>query len=196
MTMTEEMIERGRRRDRLINWILVGLLVVALLGGWALKASAEGRTTAFIRDTLQVRYPTGWLQAKTQLPVLFQAEDRGASPVATTLAVERQPLAVGMENPLAVVQQNMAFDRAGLNSYRVLEVQTDFAIGGRTGMHVTFAYVDNNPNPFLQTLPVVIQGEDYLFLEGDFAYVFTLTAAQENYAQVRHLLDDLVRSWR
>jgi len=193
--MTAEVHERAQRRDRWVSWVVVGVTVVALILGCLVKTAAEGRAVLYEGNGIRVRYPADWVRAKAQSPVLLQLEDRWATPYRTTLRLERRPVPAGMEKILPAIQNSMALERGrGWAAYRVLRSDGNVEVGGTTGMHVTFAYVETNPNPFLETVPVVMYGEDYLFPIGDQVYVATLTAAEANYTQAQRALAAFLRS--
>jgi hypothetical protein len=61
-----------------------------------------------------------------------------------------------------------------LTAYRVLE-QTPVTLSGRSAYRVTFAYVDASR---VDAAPVVYQGVDYYFAEGDRTIVVTLETAR------------------
>ena len=193
--MTAEVQERAQRRDRSVSWVVVGVTVVALVLGWFVKTAAEGRTVLYEADGLRVRYPADWVRASAQSPALLQVEDRWAVPYATTLRLERRPVPAGLEKILPAIQNTLALERGrGWTAYRVLRSDGSIEVSGTTGMKITFAYVETNPNPFLETVPVVMYGEDYLFPVGDQVYVATLTAAEANYAQAQKALSAFLRS--
>jgi len=193
--MSAEVRERAARRDRYVNWVVIGVTVLALILGWLVKVAAEGRTVLYEGDGLSAQYPAEWVRAKVQAPVLLQLEDRWAVPYRTTLRLERRPAPTGMEKILSTVYNTLALERGrGWTAYRVLASDGSVEVAGTIGMHLTFAYVETNPNPFLETVPVVMYGEDYLFPIGDQVYVATLTAAEANYPEVRKALSVFLRS--
>ncbi len=192
--MWEQMRLRSQRRDRWVSWAVVGLVVVALLLGWLVKVAAEGRTIAYKAEGLSLRYPSGWVRANVEAPTLLRVEDRTATPFRTTLMLQRLPMPQG-NRPVAAVQQGLALERGRTwIAYRVLSVEEPATVEGRTGMRVTFAYVEPNHNPFLETVPVVMEGEDFLLPAGDQVYVATVTAAEENFARALRHLRTLVQS--
>jgi len=193
--MTTGIREQAQRRDRWVSWLVIGVFLVALLLGWVVKAAAEGRTVAHEAGNLRVRYPAGWVRTEAEPPVLLRVEDRWAAPFRTTLTLQRRPLPPDGEKPVGIVQQALTLERArDWTAYRVLRMEESASIEGRTGMRVTFAYVETNPNPFLETVPVVMYGEDFLFPVGDQVYIVTLTAAEANYARGQKALRAFLRS--
>jgi len=98
---------------------------------------------------------------------------------------------------LATIHNTMVLERGPQwTAFRVLDTRKEVSMGGRSGMEVTFAYVEQNPNPFLETLPVVMKGEDFLFAVGDQAYVVTLTAAEANFDRLGSTLEKVVQTLR
>ncbi|MDW8267526.1 MAG: hypothetical protein RMN24_00030 [Anaerolineae bacterium] len=191
--MIAELKLQARRRDRLVDWLVVALVLVALLLGWGVKSAAEGRTTVAEVEGLSIRYPAGWLKTEVEPPVLLQVEE-WLGPARSVITVQRRPLPA-VDNPLAAVEQALTLERArGRMAYRTLETKENVAIAGRTAQRTAFAYVETDPNPFLQTMPVVMYGEDYLIPVGDQVYVVTLTAAEAYYDRARRALDPVIRS--
>lgn len=185
-----------RRRDRWVSWIVIALFVVALLLGWVVKVVAENRYVTYSDGTIQVRYPEGWIKLQAESPVLFQAADKPTG-VRTALTIEQRPLPTGATRPLAMVLQTLTMER-GSNwmAYRVLETEEGVTIAGWTATHVAWSYVETNPNPFMETTPVVMRGADYLVPNGDQVYIFTVAAPESDYAQAQRYLEDFVRSFQ
>lgn len=185
-----------QRRDRWVNWIVIALFVVALLLGWVIKAVAENRYVAYSDSAIQVRYPEGWIKLKTEAPVLFLVADKPTG-VRTSLAIEQRPLPPNAARPLALVLQAVTLERGtSWMAYRVLETEEGVTIGGQTATHLSFAYVETNPNPFMETTPVVMRGEDYLIPRGEQVYILTVVAPESNYTQAQRYLQDFVRSFK
>ncbi|MBN1484041.1 MAG: hypothetical protein JXA37_04915 [Chloroflexia bacterium] len=195
-----EVHAKAQRRDRWVTWIVIAVFVVAMILGWAVKSAAENSTVDYAAEGVQLSYPKGWLRAKVEAPLLLHVQDQQATPAPSSLMLQRQPLSTGMgEGGLSAVQQALSLERGRQwVAYRVLESEEKVSIAGHEAKHVVFAYVETTPNPFLVTEPVVMLGEDYIIMakDGSNAYVFTLTAAKENYEHVQDLLTDLVRSFQ
>jgi hypothetical protein len=192
--MTTETLQRAKRRDRWVSWFVVGLFVVALILGWVVKSAAEGRTETYSGNEIIVKYPKGWYRADVEDPLLLQVDDTLAEPYKTTFRIQRRP-----EATLSAAQQALAFNRGrNWSAYRLLQIQNDVSFAGHDGMRVTFAYVETNPDPFRETVPVVIMGEDFYFpaKDGVHVYVFTLTAAEANYERARDDFESFVRSFK
>lgn len=193
--MNRELQERAQRRDRWVDVVVTGVFVVALALGWGLKTSAEARSVSFEGDGVTAQYPSGWVRADVEAPAVLQVEDRLATPFRTTITVQRRPLPPGDVDALATVHSTMVLERGPQwTAFRVLNTREEAVVGGRSGMQATYAYVESNPNPFLETLPVVIEGKDFLFEVGDQAYVVTLTAAEVNFDRLGSTLEKFVQT--
>ncbi len=191
--MVAEIQARAQQRDRLVSWIVIALTVLALLAGWGVQAAAEGRMATAEVEGLQLRYPAGWVRTSVEPPVLLRAEE-WLGPARSALTVERRPLPE-IQNPLRAVRQTITLERARTwMAYRTLESEESARVAGRAALRVAFAYVEANPNPYMETTPVVMYGEDYLIQVGNDVYVVTLTAAEGYYSQVRKVLPAVVRS--
>jgi len=194
--MVADIRTQAQRRDRWVSWVVIALFLVALLLGWVVKGLAESRYVTYDQGGIKTRYPEGWVKLQAEPPALLQVADQVAG-TRTTLTLEQRPLPTNASRPLSALQQALTLERgSSLMAYRILETQESVSIGGRTAMHVTFAYVDTNPNPFMETTPVVMRCEDYLIADGDKVYVFTLTAPETNYAQGQRYLKDFVQSFQ
>ena len=206
--MAVEARARAQRRDRWVSLAVVGVFALALILGWVLKMAAQGRSAVGDAGDTSVRYPSGWVRSETEAPVLFKAQDLWATPYRTTLTLERRPVPPDTVSPLSYVQSSLDLERGRTwTAYRTLQLDEPVTVEGRElqqeelatgeerrGMLVTFVYVEPNPNPFVETIPVVMQGEDYLFSAGDYVYVSTVTAAKENITQGQNALRALVHS--
>jgi len=191
--MVAQVRTRAQRHDLWVTWMVVGLFVVALLLGWAVRTAAEGRTVSYEAGGLRLRYPAGWVRANAQPPILLQAE-KWVAPFRNTLTLQVRPLPQGAARPFGAIQQALALERARTwMAYRVLGTEEAANIGRRTGSHVTFAYVETNANPFVETIPVVMRGEEYLLQVGDQVQIVTLTAAEDNYVRAQKDLRAFVR---
>jgi hypothetical protein len=193
--MAVEVRVQAQRRDRWVSWIVVVVFAASLILGWFVRMAAEGRAVTYEVEGLRMQYPADWVRANVHSPVLVQVEDRWAVPYRTTLTLERRPVPPDVERVLPTIQSTIDLARGrSWTAYRVLAKEMDIPVRGTTGMRVRFAYVETNPNLFLDTVPVVMYGEDYIFPGKDEVYVATLTAAEDNFARAQKVLSLLLRS--
>jgi hypothetical protein len=184
------------RRDRWADWAVVGVVVVALLLGWAVKAWAEGSTEQFsdAETALTLNYPTGWLAGSDE-DFLFRARDPQSGLFKTTYRVAAQ--ALDPARPLSLVDAvNMtSVSRARkLTAFRLLDIEpvgpeaeSPRAIWSR------YAYVEEKPDPFRETLPVVVLGLDYTGVKDDHLFTLTLLASEANFEEAEAAFKAFVR---
>jgi hypothetical protein len=84
---------------------------------------------------------------------------------------------------------------ADLAAYRVLSIE-DTVRGTVTITQLNFAYVDADPNPFIQRLPVVILGLDIVIPNGAQSIVVTYMASQDSFDAGRPTFDRFLASLR
>ncbi len=173
------------RQDRWADWAVIGVLIVALLLGWALMLVVQGQRATFAdADTgLTLRYPKGWMQ-KSDDRLLFQAADPSSGEFNTTYQVRVQPMEASgaVTSTLASVLNSASLARAQEGTaFRMLDLKEGKAVNRRPTMEATYVYVVDSADFFSQQLPVVVMGLDIAVAEGDQAYLYSLLASQDNF---------------
>lgn len=187
MTFRDEWNERPRniaaltvsRYDRYASILIVAVTVVMLLLGLALRRSQVNSSVPFVDRAagIQTRYPAGWL-LDTEGDYVMRVRDPAARPFKTMYAINVLP--ASPETSVRNVLDTLSLQRSSeLAAYRVLSMQD--APGQVARMD--FAFVDTDPNPFLQRLPVPILGTDFVILESNRAVVITLMASEDLYTR-------------
>jgi len=170
-------------RDRWADWAVVGVVIVALLLGWALKVSAENKTLSYSNEGVTVHYPDGWLLDE-KAGYIVEVSDPNSGLFRTTYIVQTEAIDAGTSETAALTNllNNVSLSRAQKTTayklFRVDEVQ----VRGKPAVKATYVYVEEKPDPFRETVPVVVEGVDYAFIENGTAYIFTLLAAESNFA--------------
>jgi len=188
----------NKRSDRWADWAVIGLLVVALLLGSAVMVLAQGQRDEYTdaKTGLTVRYPQGWL-LKPAESLAFRAVDPGAGGFKTTFEARVWPIdASGPTTPtLAVVLNNASLARAQQGTaYRLFDVVEGRPIDGQPAMEANYVYVVKSGDLFVQRMPVVVLGLDVAVARGERAYVFSLLAAQETFAEAEKAFRRFVES--
>lgn len=172
------------RRDRWADWLVIGVVAVALLLGWAVKAWAVGGTESFTHPEvdLTLNYPSGWLMGSAE-DYAFRVRDPNSGPFKTTYQVTADRL--DPAHPLSLVDAvNATFlSRARkLTAFRLLDIETVGEEGqSPIAIWSRYVYVEEKPDPFRESLPAVVLGLDYTAVEGEYLYTFTLLASEANF---------------
>jgi hypothetical protein len=176
-----------RRATALKGWLdellVVVLVVVALLLGWALRAWVVGETVTFTSDdgSVSLRYPARWLSQVDKETVLTVSDVRqeGAFKPRFSLSVrEMNPDFPVTQNDLLVTLSVAKAEE--LTAYRVLSVDSA-TVGGQAASTMTYAYVAEPPGAAQNGLPVVVQAVDCVVTREGEAYVFTFATLAERF---------------
>jgi len=181
------------RRDRWADWAVI-LVVVAALGlGLLLRENALYSYSSFAVGDGDISgcVPANWLREYGDDPLL-QARDPRSGAFNTKLVLRTRPLAPEMEPTLAL--QSLAMERAdAVNAFRTLETD-QVAVGGRTAIQRTFTYVQTDPNPYLDRLPVVVKGVDVVLGDGGRVILVTYLASVDTFDRDYRYFRDFVES--
>jgi hypothetical protein len=167
------------RNDRYGSALAVIVTAGALVLGMLLRQSQLSSTIPFVDRTagIQTRYPAEWL-LDTEGDYVMRVSDPAARPFKTAYQIQVVPSSP--QTSVRNVLDNLTLQRSSeLAAYRVLSVQEV----SEQVTRMDFAFVDTDPNPFLERLPVVVLGTDLVVLEGDRAIVITLLASENTYAR-------------
>jgi hypothetical protein len=166
--------------QRLADWAVIIITVVAVLAGWLIKNSVENRSVPFTGSGISAQTPAGWMTTKVQGNEILHVSDLLSSGFGTTYTIESIPVAT--DATVDQVVSVLTLQRGqSLNSYRVLEQQKVTVIG-RAAYEISYVYVESNPNLTHNEIPNIVQGLDYIFLNGDHAIVATYWADEKEYA--------------
>jgi hypothetical protein len=176
------------RRDRYADWAVVAVVAIALVLGLVLREVTLSRTTPFDLEEAGVagRCPAAWVRETGDDPLLRASDPRGGA-FDPTLEVRSRPLAADAD-PILVLDA-LTLERAGrTDAYETLDTSQVLA-GSEAATSRAFAYVYVDRNPYVDRLPVVVQGQDVALRDGTGRVVIvTLLAGAEDFdANLRHL---------
>ena len=205
------------RGEGLTEWLVIGLVILALIAGWVLKASIQGQTATFASETLSVRYPVDWLLGKDEEALFTVRDPDSLSTFKTTFSARMEPLGEVEEEeeyvfkvegvdasvkPLGqVTGLNAAANRLimrknnDLKEYNVLST-TPTTLLDQNAIAIEYAYVDS-PRAGWATapsLPVVVQAVDTVTVRGEQVYIFTYAADANIFAQEKGTLTVILES--
>jgi hypothetical protein len=172
------------RRDRLADWLVIGVVAVALALGWGVKTWTEASTERFTPPEidLTLNYPSGWLMSSAE-EYVFKVRDPNSGPFKTTYQVMADRLDPAHPMSLVDAVNATSLSRARkLTAFRLLDVET---VGEEdqlpNAVWSRYVYVEEKPDPFRESLPVVVLGLDYTAVKGERLYTFTLLASEADF---------------
>jgi hypothetical protein len=165
--------------QRVADWAAIIVTIVAVLAGWLIKNSVQNRSIPFANSGISARIPEGWLATKTQGNEILHVTDPLSSGFGTTYTIENIPVATDATVDQVVSMLTLQRGQS-MNSYRVLEQQA-VTVSGQAAYEIGYVYVESNPNLTHNQIPNIVQGMDYIFLNGDHAIVATYWADANKY---------------
>ena len=197
-----EILSRGpgelNIRQRWASYLTILVAVAGLIGAVGLRSQIEGATALYENKKagISAEYPADWLFEQEQAGFLFRAQDPAAVPFKTSLQIEI--LTVGPEASPSEVLNLLNMDRAAqLAAYRQLDTVPIFApniLSDQPPVQMRYAFVENEPNPFLQAVPIVVEGIDVVILRNSQAIIVTYRADSGSFERNRAFFDNFFGS--
>ncbi len=206
------------RGEGLTEWLVIGLVILALIAGWVLKVSIQGQTATFASETLSVRYPVDWLLGKDEQALFTVRDPDSPSTFNTVFSARVEPLGeveeqgyvfkvegvdasvkpLGQVTGLNVTANRLVMRRnKELKEYNVLSARAT-TLMGQEALAIEYAYVDSPRAGWATSasLPVVVEAVDTITVKGDQVYVFTYAADANIFAQEKDTLSAILESVR
>jgi RsiW-degrading membrane proteinase PrsW (M82 family) len=183
---------RAASQPRAWRSALLTLLVAAgaVIAGLLWRDGVESRTRSYTDPSgLIIQYPARWQISIANADLgIIQFSDLLELGYPTTFEVRQLPVSVDATDgeALTTAANTLALNRArDLTAYRLLELESEQVLRGLAAARATFAFVHTPANPFQDSLPVIVLGEDIMMRKGDRVFVFSLFAAKENYPRAQ-----------
>jgi hypothetical protein len=204
------------RGEGLTEWLIIGLVILALIAGWVLKVSVQGQTATFASEALSVRYPVDWLLAKDEEALVTVRDPDSPSTFNTTFSARVEPLGeveeqeyvfkvegvdasvkpLGQITGLTAAANRIAIGRnKELEEYSVLSARAT-TLMSQEALAIEYAYVDSPRAGWasVPSLPVVVHAVDTITVKGDKVYIFTYAADASVFAQEKDTLTAILES--
>lgn len=181
--------QQGLSRSQTVNSVFIVAAAVLMLAIGLLMRNSADAATPFLDEASGIRalIPVNWLITTDDPSFVLQAEDPGAIPFKTLLRVSL--IAVGEEATPRNVVDTLTLQRAGrLAIYRVLSIEPT-TLGEDEALEMEYAYVQDDPNPFLNAVPVVVRGRDVVVIRGSQAVVITFREESSRFDDNEFLFD-------
>jgi len=183
----------GLTRSQTINSVLiVAAAAIMMLFGLLMQNSSASTALPFLDDESGIRalIPANWLITTDSDTFVMQAEDPGAIPFKTLLRVSIVP--AGEEATPRNVVDTLTLQRSGrLSTYRVLSIEPT-TLRDDEALEMNYAYVQDEPNPFLNAVPVVVRGRDVVIIRGNQAIVVTYREQSSRFEANEFLFEDFL----
>lgn len=168
----------------------VGVWVVGItLRNGALSATAQYED---LEAGVRAQLPAGWLLNTEDPDVVFRAEDPDALPFKTTLEVSA--ITVGPDATPNTVLDILNLARAPrFSTYRELS-RTATTLRDDPAMRMTYAYTQDERDPFQASVPLVVQGVDVVVLRRGQAVIITYREERTAFDSNLYRFEDLLQT--
>lgn len=172
------------RNDRLSIFLVFFLAAVAVAAGVFIRQQTSNQTWFYESRTsgISANYPAGWL-VDERGDYVARIRDPRSRPFKTQFTIAVAP-ASGQATIRNVLDSLNIQRSADLAAYRVLRIEK-VSSSRSAYTQMSFAYVDADPNPFIQRLPVVVLGLDFVIQDGNRAIIVTYMADQNTFDSER-----------
>lgn len=176
---------------------VIGLVLLALLAGWVLKAAMEEERTIFtdVDANLSLRYPASWVPQTEKGTLLSISDLQSEGSFKVTFSVSVRELDPEDVKPVQELVVPFTVERGQeLTGYRVLEIGGT-EVDRLEAASITYGFVaDPITSPLQTRLPVVVQAMDILVIHGNNLYVFTFAAPAATFAQHAGTMEAILNS--
>jgi hypothetical protein len=183
------------KNDRFSSVLVVIVAAVAITLGLLLRQTSQGTTWSYenAEAGIEAQYPAGWL-ADEDGSYLARIRDPKARPFKTQYLLTVVP--AGGQTSIRNVLDSLTLQRSvTLPAYRVISVE-QIEQGEQVITRMEFVFVDSDPNPFIERLPVVVHGIDRIVLDGNRAIIATFMAENTTFEVNLEGFDRFVASLR
>jgi len=182
------------QRQRYSHYFVLVYAVIAFIIGINLRDATLYATVPYADTEVGIRafYPQNWL-LDTEGDAVLRVRDMAQTGYKTTIQVTVLPVTINMR--ARNILDNLIITRSQtLSEFGVLSLETT-TLRDLPVTAMTYTFASGEINPFLESLPRIVQGYDILVIQGGQAVVITLLSDTENYAQTlpifERFLDDL-----
>lgn len=173
--------------DKQANYAVIGVFAVLLILGVIAYSLIVNGVTAFNKGGVSGAYPNYYGNVGDSAMTVHVADKVGTG---AEFMVATRELKEGQD--MRMLTSLMASERGSGNMvYKVLDSQPA-VVNGKQAQRVEFAYVDSGG--FSGATPRVIQGTDYIFMQGSKAVVATMLAAPDTVGEVEPLFMNFINS--
>lgn len=171
--------------DRRSNWAVIATFGVLMIVGIISAVLITNQTTAFSVAGFQGAYPADFGREKEDMltaPIVFQVSDVLGS--GAQFIIQKRTIEGGAADA-ARIANDLAGERATeFDVYQAWD-RGEATVSGKPALTQRFAYVDARVS--VRQLPQVVEGLDYIVIEGNQAAVITLLADPDDMPTVEPL---------
>jgi hypothetical protein len=187
--LTDELLTQ---RQRWAHFFTVGFALLALFIGANLRDNALFATEGYINSQagITAQYPRSWLRDEST-DYIFRVRDVAHPGFQTTIQIAIQP--VSQSTTDRSIRDALTLNRAQyLMGYDVLSEETIRLPDETSAMRVLYTYTYAEPNPFLQGIPVSVQGVDIITIRRGQVIIITFISDARAFDQNMQIFERFI----
>jgi hypothetical protein len=185
------------QRQRWSHYFAVIFGVISFVIGVNLRDSALNTTTLYTNSQagITAEYPQNWLIDESSPQYVFRVRDPSQTGFKTTYQVAVSPVSASTSarNILDALSMNRA---PTLDGYRILSREPFVLPDESDATAMFYTFVATETNPFLESIPVVVEGLDILTIRRGQAIVITFLSDAGSYDQNYAMFEQFLRNLR
>lgn len=181
-------------RQRWNHYLVIAFGITGLLIGINLRDSTINATALYtnVQAGIRVNYPESWLLDETG-NYIFRVQDVSRPGFSTSIQVSTRP--VSASTSTRSILDSLTLNRAQtLAAYNVLTEAPYLLSNDIEATSMSYTFVSTDPNPFLQSVPTVIEGLDILTIQRGQAIIITFLSEASTYNENLPFLEQFVRT--
>ncbi len=182
-------------RQRWSHYLALMFAVAGLLIGLNLRDSTLNVTTQYTNPQAGITalYPQNWLLEEGGSDFIFRVSDTAALGYNTSIQVAVRP--ISSETSARNIFDSLTLARAQtLAKYEVIAEDAFVLPDETTTSAMTYVFVSSPTNPFLQSIPVVVEGIDILIIERGQAIIVSFLSSADTFEENLPMLQEFLRS--
>lgn len=187
--------EELSQRQRWSHYFALIFGIAAFVIGINLRDSTLNATTLYTNSQagITAQYPANWLIDSSPGNYVFRVRDPSQVGFKTTFQVAVSP--VSPSTTARNVLDAFSLNRAPtLAAYSVLAVEPFVLPDESEATAMTYTFVATETNPFLESVPVVVEGMDILTIKRGQAIVITFLSDSRTYEQNYAIFEQFLRN--
>jgi hypothetical protein len=182
-------------RQRWSHYIAMLFAGLGLLIGINLRESTLNVTTLYTNPQagISAQYPQNWLLEEGGADFIFRVRDTATPGHNTSIQVAVRP--IGSETSPRNIFDSLTLARAQtLAKYEVISEEPFILPDETVTSAMTYVFVASPTNPFLQNIPVVVEGIDILLIERGQAIIVTFLSSADSFESNLPILQEFLRN--
>lgn len=180
-------------RQRWSHYLVLIFALVGFVIAVNLRDAALNATTLYVNAQAGIRaeYPQNWLLDEAG-DYIFRVRDVSHAGFSTTLQVAVRP--VSSITTTRNVLDALTLGRSQTLGYTVLSEEPYTLPDESIGVVMSYTFVVSDPNPFLQGIPIVVEGQDILTIKRGQAIIISFLSDATTFEENRSILTRFVNT--